>query len=141
MRLGDEERAAFSEPDTAWRLLAPWGVTLDNATLVRHALYAFQARLVERRRDGRLLPAGDAVDLEGQLDLVPRGADGALLDTHGPERADHVADFIAFSMEPGGVVRISALRGNRRRCRGDASRRPCVPALRPSPHERRDGSS
>ena len=45
---------------TAWRLLEPWGVTPDDATLERHTVYRFQARWVDGWRKGRLLLAGDA---------------------------------------------------------------------------------
>ena len=41
-------------------LLALFDVTPDNATLLRHAVYTFQARWADRWRSGRLLIAGDA---------------------------------------------------------------------------------
>lgn len=65
----------FNSDDTAWRLLARWGVTPENATLEKRALYTFQARWADRWRDGRLLIAGDAADGdEGYADdLLGRG--------------------------------------------------------------------
>jgi 2-polyprenyl-6-methoxyphenol hydroxylase-like FAD-dependent oxidoreductase len=120
MRLETEQSDQFASLDNAWRLLAPWNVTPDNATLVRHALYTFQARRAHSWRQGRMLLAGDAVhqmppvagqgmcsglrdapNLAWKLDLVLGGTDDALLDTYGTERSDHVAAFIGFSMELG----------------------------------------
>jgi 2-polyprenyl-6-methoxyphenol hydroxylase-like FAD-dependent oxidoreductase len=106
MRLSDESIDDLNREATAWRLLAPWGVTAANATLERHAVYRFQARWVDTWRHGRLLLAGDAahqmppfagqgmcsglrdaVNLAWKLDLVLKGtAPDALLDTYAPER-------------------------------------------------------
>jgi 2-polyprenyl-6-methoxyphenol hydroxylase-like FAD-dependent oxidoreductase len=93
MRLPGESVADLNTEATAWRLLAPWGMTPDTASLERHAVYTFQARWVDRWRDGRLLLAGDAAhqmppfagqgmcsgvrdaaNLAWKLDLVLRGA-------------------------------------------------------------------
>ncbi|MFK0119862.1 bifunctional 3-(3-hydroxy-phenyl)propionate/3-hydroxycinnamic acid hydroxylase [Streptomyces sp. NPDC090994] len=126
MRLDDEDPARFASEEYAWQLLAPWGATPGNATLTRHAVYTFQARWADRWRKGRLLLAGDsahqmppfagqgmcsglrdAQNLEWKLDAVLRGAPDTLLDSYGSERAEHVADFISFSMELGQVICIS----------------------------------
>jgi len=124
MRLPEERIEELNSVETAWRLLAPWGVTPANAALERHAVYRFQARWVDRWRSGRLLLAGDAAhqmppfagqgmcsglrdaaNLAWKLDLVLAGkAPEALLDTYATERIPHVAALINFSMELGRVI-------------------------------------
>ncbi|CAL9445089.1 bifunctional 3-(3-hydroxy-phenyl)propionate/3-hydroxycinnamic acid hydroxylase [Streptomyces sp. enrichment culture] len=126
MRLDGEDPTEFASEAYAWQLLAPWGVTRDNASLTRHAVYTFQARWADQWRKGRLLLAGDsahqmppfagqgmctglrdALNLEWKLDAVLRGAPDRLLDSYGSERAAHVRDFISFSMELGQVICIN----------------------------------
>jgi len=124
MRLPDESIEELNSVESAWRLLAPWGVAPDNAELERHAVYRFQARWVDRWRSGRLLLAGDAahqmppfagqgmcsglrdaMNLAWKLDLVlARKAPGELLDTYASERVPHVRALIEFSMELGKVI-------------------------------------
>lgn len=114
----------FNSDETAWRLLARWGVHPWNATLEKRALYTFQARWADRWRDGRLLLAGDAahqmppfagmgmcsgirdsVNLAWKLDLVLRGVSGdALLDSYETERSAHVRNAIFLSVELGKVI-------------------------------------
>jgi len=127
MRLPDESIEDLNSEATAWRLLAPWGFTADNATLERHAVYRFQARWVDTWRQGRLLLAGDAAhqmppfagqgmcsglrdaaNLAWKLDLVlaAKAAD-ALLDTYHSERVPHVRAVINFSMELGKVICVA----------------------------------
>jgi flavoprotein hydroxylase len=60
MRLPHERIEDLNQVDTAWRLLEPWDVTPQNATLERHAVYTFAACLVEQWRRGRAFVAGDA---------------------------------------------------------------------------------
>ncbi|RZS36324.1 flavoprotein hydroxylase [Herbihabitans rhizosphaerae] len=150
MRLPDESREEFDDVATAWRLLAPFDVTPDNAVLRRHAVYTFQARFVDRWRAGRLLLAGDAAHLmppfAGQgmcsgfrdaanaawkLDLVLRGrAHESLLDTYTVERRKHVQHAITMSVNLGRVIcqpdpaaaadRDAAMLANRRRTAGTA---------------------
>jgi flavoprotein hydroxylase len=124
MRLPGEDPADLDNEATAWRLLAPWGVTPANATLERHAVYTFQARWVDEWRRGRLLLAGDAAhqmppfagqgmcsgirdaaNLAWKLDLVLRGqAPESILDTYASERAAQVRATIQFSMDLGKVI-------------------------------------
>jgi flavoprotein hydroxylase len=124
MRLPDESIADLNDEATAWRLLAPWGITPATATLERHAVYTFQARWVDRWRRGRLLLAGDAAhqmppfagqgmcagvrdaaNLAWKLDLLLRGrAPEALLDTYASERVPQVRQVIEFSIELGKVI-------------------------------------
>src|SRR5207247_4244221 len=127
MRLPGESVADLDSEATAWRLLAPWGMTPDTASLERHALYTFQARWVDQWRKGRLLIAGDAAhqmppfagqgmcsglrdaaNLGWKLDLVLTGrADQRILDSYGPERAEHVRHFIDASMALGSVICVT----------------------------------
>jgi flavoprotein hydroxylase len=124
MRLPQETTAQLNTEETAWRLLAPWDITPETATLERHAVYTFQARWTERWRTGRLLLAGDAAhlmppfagqgmcsgirdaaNLAWKLDLVLGGrADPALLDTYTAERRAHVQHAIGMSVELGKVI-------------------------------------
>jgi flavoprotein hydroxylase len=124
MRLPGESIEELNREQTAWRLLAPWGVTPANASLERHALYRFQARWVDTWRKGRLLLAGDAahqmppfagqglcsgirdaVNLAWKLELVIAGkASDSILDTYPSERIPHARAVIEFSMALGKVI-------------------------------------
>jgi hypothetical protein len=127
MRLPGERIDDLNREDTAWRLLAPWGVSAADATLERHAVYRFQARWVDTWRRGRLLLAGDAAhqmppfagqgmcagvrdaaNLAWKLDLVLADrAPGALLETYQSERVPHVQTMINFSMALGKVICVA----------------------------------
>jgi 2-polyprenyl-6-methoxyphenol hydroxylase-like FAD-dependent oxidoreductase len=127
MRLPNETVEELNDEARAWELLQPWGVTAQNAKLERHTVYTFQARWCDQWRRGRLLLAGDsahlmppfagqgmcsglrdAVNLEWKLDLVLTGkAHPALLDTYGPERAEHVRHFIDASMALGEIICVT----------------------------------
>jgi len=127
MRLPGESVADLDSEATAWRLLAPWGMTPETASLERHALYTFQARWVDQWRKGRCLLAGDAAhqmppfagqgmcaglrdaaNLAWKLDLVLRGlAPDTLLDTYASERVAQVRQVVAFSIELGTVICVS----------------------------------
>lgn len=124
MRLPSETADELNAEATAWELLAPWGITPEHAKLERHTVYTFQARWCDTWRRGRLLLAGDsahlmppfagqgmcsglrdAVALAWRLDLILDGrADDAVLDSYGPERAEHVRHFIEASMALGEVI-------------------------------------
>jgi 2-polyprenyl-6-methoxyphenol hydroxylase-like FAD-dependent oxidoreductase len=124
MRLPGESLEELNREDTAWRLLVPWDVRPDNATLERHTVYRFQARWVDTWRRGPLLLAGDAAhqmppfagqgmcsglrdaaNLAWKLDLVLAGkAPASLLDTYASERIPHVRGIVDFSMALGRVI-------------------------------------
>ena len=127
MRLPHETVEDLDQEATAWKLLQPWGIRPDTATLERHTVYTFQARWSDQWRRGRLLLAGDsahlmppfagqgmcsglrdAANLEWKLDLVLRGlADEAILATYGPERSEHVRHFIDASMALGRIICVT----------------------------------
>jgi 2-polyprenyl-6-methoxyphenol hydroxylase-like FAD-dependent oxidoreductase len=127
MRMPGETAEELNNEETAWRLLAPWKLTPENSVLERHAIYTFQARWVDRWRDGRLLLAGDsahlmppfagqgmcsgirdAANLSWKLDLVLRGlAAPGLLDSYGSERSAHVQHAIGMSVELGKVICVT----------------------------------
>ncbi|GJF33442.1 3-(3-hydroxyphenyl)propionate hydroxylase [Kitasatospora sp. NE20-6] len=124
MRLPGESVEELNTPGKAWELLAPWGRTPDNTRIERHTVYTFQARWVDRWREGRLLLAGDAahqmppfagqgmcsglrdaMNLTWKLDHVLRGISHPdLLDTYTTERSDHVQHAISMSMALGQVI-------------------------------------
>ncbi len=118
-RLADDELV----PDV-WRLLAGWGVTAQNADLVRAASYRFHALEADRWRDGNVLLAGDAAhqmppfmgqgmcsgvrdaaNLAWKLaEVIHDGASDALLDSYETERRPHVAAVTALSIEAGRLI-------------------------------------
>ncbi|HXQ22206.1 MAG TPA: bifunctional 3-(3-hydroxy-phenyl)propionate/3-hydroxycinnamic acid hydroxylase [Candidatus Acidoferrales bacterium] len=124
MRLPGESIEDLNNEHTAWRLLEPWNMTPQNATLERHAVYTFQARWVDTWRTGRMLLAGDAAhqmppfagqgmcagirdaaNLAWKLDLVLAGrAPDGLLDTYPNERIPQVQQAINFSIDLGKVI-------------------------------------
>ncbi|MGC3984135.1 MAG: FAD-dependent monooxygenase [Pseudorhodoferax sp.] len=59
MVLPEDDRAALLQPETLWRLVAPW-VTPEQAQLERAAIYTFHSVIAEGWRAGRLFLAGDA---------------------------------------------------------------------------------
>jgi 2-polyprenyl-6-methoxyphenol hydroxylase-like FAD-dependent oxidoreductase len=124
MGLPGETIEELNTEETAWRLLAPWRLTPDNADLERHTVYTFQARWADEWRAGRVLIAGDAAhlmppfagqgmcsgirdcaNLAWKLDLVLSGRAGdALLDTYTTERSAHIQNAIGMSVELGNVI-------------------------------------
>ena len=129
MRLPHETIEELNTEQTAWRLLEPWNVTPDNATLERHTVYTFQAQWADRWRQGRVLIAGDAAhlmppfagqgmcsgirdaaNLAWKLDLVVTDRAGdVLLDTYSSERSAHVQHSIGMSVELGHVICLTDL--------------------------------
>ncbi|MFD8279610.1 bifunctional 3-(3-hydroxy-phenyl)propionate/3-hydroxycinnamic acid hydroxylase [Streptomyces solisilvae] len=127
MRLPGERAADLNRTETAWRLLAPHGVTPDTATLLRSTTYIFQSQWAERWRAGRVLVAGDAahlmppyagqgmcsgirdvVNLAWKLDLVLGGiAPESLLDTYTDERRPQVRESILSSVQLGRMICVT----------------------------------
>jgi flavoprotein hydroxylase len=124
MRLEHETLQELNSEARAWELLEPWDVRPGNATLVRHAVYTFNARYAEQWRAGRVLLAGDAAhqmppfagqgmcagirdaaNLAWKLGLVLTGrAPAQLLDTYDQERLPSARHAIEFSMELGKII-------------------------------------
>jgi len=127
MRLPHESTDELDDEERAWRLLEPWDVTADDATLERHAVYRFQARWADRWRVGSVLIAGDAAhqmppfagqgmcsgirdaaNLAWKLDLVLTDrAPHDLLHAYQAERHDNVKAVIELSMALGRVICIT----------------------------------
>ncbi|WNV82967.1 bifunctional 3-(3-hydroxy-phenyl)propionate/3-hydroxycinnamic acid hydroxylase [Umezawaea sp. Da 62-37] len=124
MRRQDVTADELGQESTAWRLMAPWGVTPDTARLERHAVYTFKGHCVRSWREGNVFLAGDAAHvmppflgqglcsglrdaraLSWRLNLVHHGlATPAVLDTYGPERTGHVCEIIDEAVAAGRVI-------------------------------------
>ncbi|MER5353983.1 bifunctional 3-(3-hydroxy-phenyl)propionate/3-hydroxycinnamic acid hydroxylase [Kitasatospora sp. NPDC002551] len=124
MRLDHEPPEEFGSEANVWKLLSLFDIGPGNATLLRHAVYTFQARYADRWRRGRVLVAGDAAhlmppfagqgmcsgfrdaaNLAWKLDLVLTGRAGeGLLDSYTAERREHVRHALAMSMDLGKVI-------------------------------------
>ncbi|MEV0193069.1 bifunctional 3-(3-hydroxy-phenyl)propionate/3-hydroxycinnamic acid hydroxylase [Kitasatospora purpeofusca] len=124
MRLDHESPEEFGGEANVWKLLSLFDIDPGNATLLRHAVYTFQARYADQWRRGRVLIAGDAAhlmppfagqgmcsgfrdaaNLAWKLDLVltGRAAEG-LLDSYTAERREHVRHALTMSMDLGRVI-------------------------------------
>ncbi|MEI4280725.1 bifunctional 3-(3-hydroxy-phenyl)propionate/3-hydroxycinnamic acid hydroxylase [Klenkia terrae] len=162
MRLPHETREQLDRTESAWELLASFGLGPADAELERHSVYTFQAGWATRWRAGRVLLAGDAAhlmppfagqglgagvrdaaNLAWKLSAVLRGVAGdELLDGYGTERLPHVQTFVRFSVELGQVICISdpaeaAARDARMTAAWDAGMAPPAPprpALGPGAH-------
>ncbi|HEX3679483.1 MAG TPA: bifunctional 3-(3-hydroxy-phenyl)propionate/3-hydroxycinnamic acid hydroxylase, partial [Galbitalea sp.] len=124
MRRDDITAEELGSTESAWRLMAPWGINPDNARLERHAVYTFRGRWARAWRRGRVLVAGDAAHLMppflGQgmcsglrdaaalawrLDLVASGrATDRILESYGTERGAHVREIIDEAIAIGRVI-------------------------------------
>lgn len=124
MRLPGETVEELNTAEAAWRLLARWDVTPDNASIERHAVYTFRGSWADRWQDDRTLLAGDAAHLmppflgqglcSGMRDasalswrlaaIVREDAPASLLDSYGPERTAHVQEIISQAVEMGRII-------------------------------------
>ena len=123
----DESAEEIAKPESAWRLLEPWGLNPQNATLERSAVYRFQALWAEQWRVGRCMIAGDAAHLmppfagEGmcagfrdalalgwRLDAIIKGKlQDTVLDSYVSERIHHAKHYIDFSQQLGNIICIA----------------------------------
>ncbi|RFA18829.1 bifunctional 3-(3-hydroxy-phenyl)propionate/3-hydroxycinnamic acid hydroxylase MhpA [Subtercola boreus] len=124
MRRAETSVEDLARAETAWLLMAPFGVTPENATLERHAVYTFRGRWANEWRRGRVLLAGDSAHLMppflGQglcsglrdasalawrLSLVEAGRAGTgLLDSYVSERSSHVREIVEAAVAIGELV-------------------------------------
>jgi len=127
MALPGESAEELAAPESAWKLLAPWGITPQVATIERSAVYRFQACYAQSWRNGRGLIAGDAahlmppfagegmcaglrdaVALNWRLDAILTGKmTDEVLDSYTTERREHARHYIEFSMELGRIICIT----------------------------------
>jgi 3-(3-hydroxy-phenyl)propionate hydroxylase len=127
MVLPGESIEEIQTPERAWELLAPWGMTPDNAELERSAVYCFQARWANTWNKGRCVIAGDAAHLmppfagegmcAGLRDAFALGwrlnailedrLDADVLDSYTTERLAHARHYIEFSQELGKIICIA----------------------------------
>ncbi len=126
MLMPGDKPERMTEPETVWRLLAPW-IRPGDARLERSALYTFHSLVATRWRKGRLFIAGDAAhqtppflgqgmctgirdaaNLAWKLARVLRGKSSErLLDTYESERAPHARQFIAEAVRLGGILQTT----------------------------------
>lgn len=119
----EEDPQRMVEPDSVWRLLAPW-ITPAHADLVRAAPYRFHAVVAETMRRGRAFLVGDAAhqmppfmgqglnsgmrdafNLAWKLAWVERGwGDDGLLDTYSSERLGHSRATVEVSVAAGRLI-------------------------------------
>lgn len=124
MRRADVTVEELNRPETAWRLMRPWGVTSENARLERHAVYTFRGRWAKEWRRGRVFLAGDAAHLmppflgqglcaglrdaralSWRLSMVASGrASTSILDSYGTERITHVREIIDEAVALGQII-------------------------------------
>lgn len=157
MRRTDTTVEQLNRTETAWQLMAPWGVTPETARLERHAVYTFRGRWARSWRKGNAFLAGDAAHLMppflGQglcaglrdaraltwrLAMVHRGlASPAVLATYGPERTGHVREIIDEAVAAGRVIcELDPERAAERDARMRARFRDPAAATREPPHPR-----
>ena len=126
MVLPEEDAKEIAKPESAWRLLQPWDLCPDNATLERSAIYRFKASWANKWRVGRCLLAGDSahlmppfagagmcaglrdsVALGWRLDTILVGkTTEKLLDSYESERKPHAKKYIDFSQQLGEIICI-----------------------------------
>lgn len=127
MLMPEETPADMSRPEVAWKLVERWGVTPQNATLVRNTVFRFRSVIADQWRADRAFIAGDAAhlmppflgqglcsglrdakNLAWKLDLVLRGTSpGALLDTYEQERKAHSAAVVRASLAVGELIMVT----------------------------------
>ncbi|MDG1530960.1 MAG: bifunctional 3-(3-hydroxy-phenyl)propionate/3-hydroxycinnamic acid hydroxylase [Paracoccaceae bacterium] len=127
MVLPTEDKDEIAKPESAWRLLEPWGLSPENAKLERSAVYRFQARYTENWLKGRCMIAGDAahlmppfagegmcaglrdaVGLHWRLSAILDGTlDMNVLQSYESERIEHAKHYIQFSRDLGDIICIA----------------------------------
>ncbi|MDS0803605.1 bifunctional 3-(3-hydroxy-phenyl)propionate/3-hydroxycinnamic acid hydroxylase MhpA [Burkholderia cenocepacia] len=124
MRMPGESLEELNSAGMAWKLLAPWDITPETATLERHAVYTFRGRWAQRWQERRVFLAGDSAHLmppflaqglcSGMRDatalawrlgmVLQDDASTAILETYTQERLTHVREIIEQAVELGKVI-------------------------------------
>jgi 2-polyprenyl-6-methoxyphenol hydroxylase-like FAD-dependent oxidoreductase len=122
--LPDEREEDFALADKAWELLAKEGVTRNDVSIVRQAVYTFEYRLANQWRSGNIFLLGDAAhttppclgqgmcngirdaaNLAWKLDLVLGGrVDRALLESYEIERRPIVKAWSDMALLAGQIA-------------------------------------
>ena len=155
MRLPGESLDELNRPETAWRLMAPWDLTPENASLERSVVYTFRGRWADAWRLGRVMLAGDAAHLmppflaqglcSGLRDALalawrlPYALSGHswVLDSYGPERLQHCRELIEQAVELGrGICILDPAEAEARDNKMLAALREPAGAVRPPPQPR-----
>lgn len=126
MLLPGETAEEMQTEEMAWKLLADWGLSPENAKLERAAVYRFQARWAKEWNKGRCMIGGDAAHLmppfagEGmcagirdavamawRLNGMLEGKFGLeIMHSYTSERIEHAKHYINFSQELGQIICI-----------------------------------
>jgi resorcinol 4-hydroxylase (NADPH) len=124
MALPGESIEELNSIEKTWKLLAPWDINPENATVERHTVYTFRGSWADQWKQGRVMLAGDAAHTmppflgqglcAGMRDafalswrlsaILGRGASAQLLDSYGPERREHVCEIIRQAVEIGRMI-------------------------------------
>ena len=157
MRLPGETIEELNTAETTWRLLAPWDIRPDNATVERHTVYSFRGSWADQWKSGRVLLAGDAAHLmppflgqglcSGMRDamalswrlaaVLRDGGSEKLLDSYWPERSGHVQEIIRQAVEMGRLIcMLDPAEVSARDERMKAARMDPALALKPPPEPR-----
>ena len=130
MILPGDDDTDFTDRDTAWKLLAPWGVTPEVGEVERQARYTFRARTAVQWRQGRVFLAGDAAhqtppflgqgfnggvrdaaNLAWRLSVALGSSEPArlepLLDAYGSERRTQFEEILAVTVMLGQMICIT----------------------------------
>jgi 3-(3-hydroxy-phenyl)propionate hydroxylase len=123
--LPEETVEDMERPEVAWGWLRKThNLGPEDVRIIRQLVYAFEARVANRWRDGRVFLAGDAahtmppymgqgacsgmrdgLTLAWKLDLVLRGKAGdALLETYEAERRPHTTTIVETAVMLGGIA-------------------------------------
>jgi len=158
MLMPGDDPARIVQPDSIYRLLAPWRIDPAKSQIERAVVYTFHSSLALKWRRDRLLLAGDSahqtppflgqgmgsglrdsINLAWKLRDVLRGrARECLLDSYETERIEHVRAYIELAVELGGIIQTTDPEKARQRDRellaNPTMLRPLAPRLGPGLH-------
>lgn len=151
MLMPGEDPAELVSEASCWSKLERWGVTRENATLIRRTLYSFSSLVAHDFTRGRAILAGDAAhlmppflgqgmcsgirdaaNLAWKLDLVLKdAASDDILQTYTQERRDHVGEITRIAIGLGAILCETNL--EKAAARDVEIRRSGLPPLPPMP--------